>query len=262
MNASKISKAYLNFVKENTKFNDINETHTEVITPYVDPFGEGITFSVNFDGTFYTVTDDGDTIWNLELYGINVNKKGNRQNLLKSLADFNSFNIKDKTLSKTVSKKDLGQSIHDMTQLLLDVYNFSQLHPQNVASQFLEDVNNFFFIQHKNRFNVFPEFSISGKSQLSHRFNFVFLGSENSKLAKVYNSIDKQQVDSILASWLDTVEYRKRTYKDSEKLFIIVSSDGYNKLKQDHILALKEYDINVLNFADHDNLIKQLGKTA
>lgn len=257
MNATEIKNEYLSFIKENAVFNSITENHTEVITPFVDPFGEAIGFSIKSDGKLLTITDDGYTIWNLSVNGVDVTKKGRRKDLLQSLLDYNGFELIEKSIQKITTKSQLGQAIHDMTQLLMNVYDFIQLHPNNVKSQFLDDVKHYFM--ENNKYTVFPAFSISGKSRLEHRFNFVFMSHGISKIARVHNNVTKQQVDTILASWLDTSEFRKREYGGKEQLYVIVSDEGFKNIKDEHLAALQEYNINVLNFADKEQLELKLG---
>ncbi|EHE81438.1 hypothetical protein SPAR28_0820 [Streptococcus pneumoniae GA13338] len=76
MNATDIKNTYLKYIKENAVFNDVTDTHTEVITPFIDPLGEAIGFSIKSNGKHLTVTDDGYTIWNLSINNIDVTKKG------------------------------------------------------------------------------------------------------------------------------------------------------------------------------------------
>lgn len=258
MNANDIKNEYLSFIKDNAVFKDISENNTEVITPFVDPFGESIGFNIKSYGKSLTITDDGYTVWNLSINGIDIRKKGRRKDLFLSLLNYNGFALIEDSIKRITTKSQLGQSIHDMTQLLINVYDFIQLHPNNVKSQFLDDVKNYFI--RNDTYTVFPAFSISGKSRLEHRFNFVFMSKGISKIARIHNNITKQQVDTILASWLDTLEFRKREYGDKEQLYIIVSDEGYHNIKDDHLVALKEYDIDVLNFADKEKLELELSK--
>lgn len=258
MTAKDISKEYFSFIQENSQFNQLTENQTEIITPFVDNHGEGISFSCFFDGKYYKISDDGFTLFNLGVYGIDLEKKGNRQNQFNSLLRYNGFVLGDnKEIIKTVSKKELGQAVHDMTQLLINVYDFDLLHPQTVYTQFLEDVKDYFIKNEK--YTLFPGFSITGKSRLNHKFNFVFMSKGVSKITRVHNTITKQQVDNILSGWLDTIEYRQVEYGDTERLYIIVSDDGYKNIKDDHMLALKEYNIEVLNFSDKNQLETELG---
>ena len=119
-------------------------------------------FTRNYKGSF--------TIWNLSVNGIDVTKKVSRQELFKSILQYNGFDLVGESIERNVTKAHLGQAIHDMTQLLINVYNFFQLSPHNVKSQFLDDVKHY-FMQNEN-YSVFLAFSIAGKSRLEHRFNF------------------------------------------------------------------------------------------
>ncbi|MCU0082523.1 DUF1828 domain-containing protein [Streptococcus danieliae] len=258
MDALEIKQSYLDFINTTAAFNEISESHIEVITPFVDSFGEAIGFSVKSDGKLFTVTDESYTIWNLSINGINVTKSGRRKELFNSLLRYNGFDFNSGAIERNTSRTNLGQTIHDMTQLLVNVYDFVQSSPANVRSQFLDDVKNYFMDNEK--YTVFPAFSIAGKSRLEHKFNFVFMSKGKSKIARVHNNITKQQVDTILASWLDTSEFRQREYGDKEELYIIVSDEGFKNLKEDHLVALHQYGIEVLNFADKKQLTLNLAK--
>ncbi|MHB9782609.1 DUF1828 domain-containing protein [Streptococcus sp. 10F2] len=258
MNAQEIKNEYLNFIHENAYFNSISETHIEVVTPFVDPLGEAIGFSIKSDGKQLLITDDNYTIWNLSINGVDLKKKSRRKDLFDSLLQYNGFSLNGEAIERTISKNKLGQAIHDMTQLLMNIYNFIQLSPVHVKSQFLDDVKHYFI--GNDSYSVFPSFSIAGKSHLEYKFNFVFMSKGISKIARVHNTIGKQQVDTILASWLDTSELRQFEYGGKEELYIIVSDEGYRGLKEDYLNALGEYGIAVLNFADKQELIQNLGK--
>lgn len=252
-----ISKEYLNYINENTKFVKFNNENVEVVTPFIDSYGESIGFNIKYLGDRYVLTDNGYTIWNLSINGINFNNSSRRKILLNSLLNYGGFNIDNKnSISKIVTKKYLGQGIHEMTQLLVNIYDFSYISPNNVKTQFLEDVEMYFLSN--DDYNVFPAFSVMGKSRLEHRFNFAFSSKGNFKLARVHNSLQKQQVDNILVSWLDTVEYREKLYRNKEQLYIILSNEGYESVKNEYKSALREYGIETLNFNDKKELFKQL----
>ncbi|MCW6666981.1 DUF1828 domain-containing protein [Aerococcaceae bacterium NML190938] len=257
MSINLISKEYFDFINNNTKIIEISDGKTEIITPFVDSTGEGISFSVNHDGKFYTITDDGFTLWDLETKGIDLTKKGKRKELFQSQLQYHGFSLNGNKIMRKVSKSELGQTIHDMTQLLININDLTYLHSHNISQQFFEDVKQY-FMTHKE-FSVFPSFNITGKSRLNHKFNYVFKSKGLSKLTRVYNSIDKQKVDTILTSWLDTTEYRKKEFLDEEELYIILSDEGYKNLNDDYLLALESYDIKVLNFENKKDLVSELG---
>ena len=90
--------------------------------------------------------------------------------------------------------------------------------------------------------------------------DFVFLNNSGTKLVKVHNQLDKQQVNNTLVSWLDTVDKRKIDYDGNESLNIILSEEGFKNVTQTNRDALKEYGIQVYNFSDKKVLQKAFAK--
>lgn len=212
MDIRKISKEYFSFIEKNTHFNFINNNLFEVITPFVDSFGEGISFVIEKKHRYIKVHDQGFTLWNLSNYGIDLlNKNSARHKSLLSLLNYSGFKEENGYIFKNTSNEDLPQTIHDMTQLLINVYDFALTSKQRVANFFFDDVKNY-FSDHKQYYSYFPDFLIQGKSRISHKIDFVFLKKEKSNLVKVYNKLDKQNVNNILVSWLDTVDKRHIDY--------------------------------------------------
>ncbi|MGX7096391.1 DUF1828 domain-containing protein [Gemella bergeri] len=257
MDCNEMKELYLGYVKENTHINLLEGDSHEVITPYINTYGEGISFTIKFDGNHYVLTDDGFTLWDLQLNGINLSKKNKRHELLKSILSYNGLELNGEEIIKKARKHNLGQSIHDMTQALLNIYDLTLLHPQAVQNHFLDDVRNYF--NDNKDYNVFPELSITGKSKLEHKFNFLMMSKGQYKLVQVHEKITKDKMHFILSSWLDTTENRAKTYGRNESLSIIISPDGYNDLKDEYKDALDEYNIKIINFEEKKKIKTQLG---
>lgn len=254
MNVKEIKNNYINYIKENTKFSIHNNEIYSVHTPFVDSFGEGISFSIKKEGKLYKVSDDGFSFWELDISGIDLKRKSKRKQLFDSAIDFNGFQLShDNSIYRMVAYKDIPQAIHDMTQLLINIYDLTYLSRSNVSYQFYQDVDNYFM--NNDNYAVFSEFNLTGKSQLNHKFNYVFLQKGVNKLARVHNRIDKQQVESILTSWLDTTSARKK----NEQLYIVLSEDGFNNINDNNLIALESYEIKLLNFSDKNSLLESLG---
>ncbi|MCZ0717869.1 DUF1828 domain-containing protein [Aerococcus kribbianus] len=254
MDVEKIKDDYMNFIKENTKINIHENEIISINTPFVDSFGEGISFSIEHNDRLYKVTDNGFAYWELGLAGIDLSRKGKRKEIFNNSITFHGFSLGDNNeIYRLIPKKEISQSIHDMTQLLINIYDLTYLSRHNVADQFYQDVDSYF--NNSDRFNFFQDFSLTGKSQLNHRFNYVFIQDKINKLARVHTRLDKQQVNSILTSWLDTSLVRK----PNEELYIILSEEGFQNVSEENLIALDSYKITPLNFNDKDNLVRKLG---
>ncbi|MGX7070406.1 DUF1828 domain-containing protein [Gemella bergeri] len=257
INITEIKEEYMNYISKNTHMNLLAGDSYEVNTLYTNAYGDGISFTIKYDGNHYILTDDGFTLWELQLNGIDLTKKNKRYQLLKSILNYNGLELSGEEIIKKTKRQNLGQAIHDMTQVLLNVYDLSLLHPQTVQSHFLDDVRGYF--DGNADYNVFPDLSITGKSRIEHKFNFLMMSKGKYKLVQVHNKITKDKLHFILASWLDTTENRIKSYGRNESLSIIISPDGYQELKEEYQEALSEYDINIINFEDKKKLKTQLG---
>ena len=260
MDVKQIKSDYFNFISENTKFIESKSNSLEVVTPFIDSFGDGISFVIVQHDNHFTVTDHGFTIWNLKNYGLDLmEKRSSRHQILQSYLNYSGFSLIDENIQKDVDKKNLSQAIHDMTQLLINLYDFILVSKKRVHNFFLEDVKNY-FSENKDLYSYFQDFSVEGKSKLNHKMDFVFLNNSGTKLVKVHNQLDKQQVNNTLVSWLDTVDKRKIDYDGNESLNIILSEEGFKKVAQTNLDALKEYGIQVYNFNDKKVLQKAFAK--
>ena len=123
MDVQQIKSDYFNFISENTKFIESKSNSLEVVTPFIDSFGNGISFVIVQHDNHFTVTDQGFTIWNLKNHGLDLNGKRSdyRQKLQSYLNDF-GFSLVNENIQKVVDEKNLPQAIHDMTQLLIHLY--------------------------------------------------------------------------------------------------------------------------------------------
>jgi len=258
--AEEISKEYFDWIKENHKFYNLKSTTAEIQTPYVDSFGDSISFSIINDNGSFKLTDLGYTIWNLEAHGMNVTQKNNlRTQLLQSIINFEGAKIiGDKEIVKETKKNNLGQSIHDMAQMLLRLSELAVTHKKNIKNLFEQDVEEY-FLKNKDTFDFFPSFSVKGKSNLLHSFDYLFFRKDaDFKLARAQNTIAKSTVDSILTSWLDTSQHRSSRFGENIRLDIIVNGENYHSIKDDYLNALMEYNIGVINFDNKSQLQQQL----
>ena len=139
MQAKKIANNYIEWVKTNYNFRDLNENGTiDIQTPYLDNFGDNISFVIQKKNGNFVVTDNGYTAWNLESHGIYVSKnKTYRNNMLKTIV-----NLEDGTLDenneilKRLDTKNPGQTIHDLTQILIKVNDLTYVKSSVVNNLF------------------------------------------------------------------------------------------------------------------------------
>lgn len=258
-----ISNEYINWIKANTKFNDVHKS-LELSTPFVDFLGDNIKIYVEEKNGKFRITDDGYTIWSLESLGIPVKDKSNKRNkMLHALLDKRSINFESKTdeLYLTSTKKEIGQRIHQMIQSIINVSDLMYVHNSTVRSLFNEEVHAY-LQKNIDNYDFTPDIRIDGRSNLSYKFDFLMnTKKRQKKVVKVYNNFQKSNVESILASWLDTREERQKNYNDDLRMAVIIN-DQNRPISSDYESALKQYDIPVIPFSNKKILYDELSFTS
>lgn len=250
-----ITSQWSDWVLKQTEFKRIDNKTIQVLTSFVDAFGDGILFTIisNDDGT-YTVTDNGYSIWNLEVNGINVsNKKSNRYRILYSTVKPYDFKITDnKVILKSAIKIDnLPQAITDFIQILINVSDIAFMNRNNTASMFLEDAKNY-FSENKDRFFYQTSPIVLGKTNQQYKFDFNFIYDREFKLTKMYNTISKNSMESIIGIYSDTKETIAQDFGDNPSFNILVN--GIDNKERVYVEGLRSHDINVVNFQDKEEV--------
>ena len=256
MHANQIATDYFEWVKNNHHFYDLTDNKIEVQTPFLDNFGDSISLIIIKEGSNFVISDQGYTVWNLKANGVDVTKTSTLRNqLMNSIINFDSANLNEKNeIITTSNERNLSQSIHEMTQVLLRISDLSFTHSSRIKSIFYQEVFDYFSVN-SNIYNYYPSFYVTGKSQLKHKIDFLFFNSQRErKLVKVQNSLNKNSVDSVLISWIDTSAYRTENYGENTTLDVIVNGENYSNIKDEFVQALAEYNIDIVNFDDKEEL--------
>lgn len=131
MDMQQIKSDYFNFISENTKFIESKSNSLEVVTPFIDSFGDGISFVIVQQDNRFTVTDQGFTIWNLKNHGLDLKGKHfDYHKKLQSYLKYFGFLLVKENIQKDVDENNLPQAIHDMTQLLIHLYGLISVNEQ------------------------------------------------------------------------------------------------------------------------------------
>lgn len=121
---TKIKSSWNQWIKNSVEFYAISENDIQVITPFTDYFDDGISFDIisKPNGTF-VLTDKGYTLWNMEVKGIDLTKKGSTRYKLFHwyLKSFNSSVSNNHIQKDDIKLSSLSQAISDYIQLLLRV---------------------------------------------------------------------------------------------------------------------------------------------
>jgi len=113
---------------------------TIISTPFTGIFNDLIEIYIRVEGSNILMSDDGETINNLESIGINFSKSQNRRRILETIL-LNYGVILDKGELKTECIiSDFPKRKHLFLEALIGVNDMFMLSEHNVASVFKDDV--------------------------------------------------------------------------------------------------------------------------
>lgn len=237
--------SYVSWLKSKMTTKEFNG-YLEITTPFLDRHNDHMQIYVKKDGDKFVLTDDGYTINELALSGVDI-LTGKRQEILRTM--LNRFNVKliDDEIQVDANASNFPQRKHSLIQAMLTVDDMFLTSQQRVKGFFLEDIENFFI---SNDIRFISEFQLTGKSGFSHSFDFAIPASKlkPERLIKAVNNPTREKTESIIFAWDDTRETRKK-----ESMMYVFLNDEDKKIRPDIIGALKEYSINPILWSNrHD----------
>lgn len=243
---------YFEWLRKRTFVSQDEATGWGVIsTPFVGLFNDTIDIFAkqNVDGTI-VLSDDGNTLNNLELFGVGFKNTTGRKNILDRIKLNYGVSIsKDAEITKVVEKADFVQGKHDMLRAILELSDMINLTTHRVSSLFREDVKNLFY---QKEMTVTPDFIVSGRSGIRFTFDYLIAKPKKETVIQVFNNIDRAS----LATFLFGVDEVKTTREQiSEKIFepVAIINDVDNKVRKELLDALKNRNMEYLLWSDHKN---------
>lgn len=245
---------YLKWLMENTEQFKISDNTFRITLPFLDRNNDEIEVYVIIqdDGT-YLITDDAQTLQELEFSGFGISRSERRRKILDSVVSAYGVEITDANeLTVSCTEADLPVKKHMLAQCMVKVSDLYQLSRPNVQSIFIEDVRSFF---DANNVRYVPNINITGKSKLESHYDFAIARSRSApeRLVKVVNNMDLSAAKNVIFAWNDTKEMRD---KDSRLITFIYDED--KKVSSDAIGALKEYGIYPALWSNRDAHIQEL----
>ena len=222
-----------------------------ITTPFVGLFNDTIDIFAkkNPDGTII-LSDDGNTLGNLELFGVGFKSSSGRKGILERIQlNYGVTVTKNDELTKKVNMSDFVQGKHDMLRAILELSDLINLSSHRVSSAFREDVKNLFY---EKDMTVTPDFIVSGRSGIRFTFDYLIAKPRKETVIQLFNNIDKAS----LATFLLGVDEVKTTREQvSEKMFdpVAIINDVDNKVRKEYLDALTNRNMEYLLWSNHNN---------
>ena len=171
-----LTEQYHAWLREKTNLRAI-EDWVEITAPFLDRHNDYIQIYVKRTKNGYFLTDDGETIDDLELSGCTLDSP-KRKALLRTT--LNGFGVQldgnNKALVVRTTAKDFALKKHNLLQAMLAVNDLFFLATPTVASLFSEDVQAWL---DDSDIRFVPGIKLPGKSGYDHLYNFIIPESRN-----------------------------------------------------------------------------------
>ncbi|CAN5316849.1 DUF1828 domain-containing protein [soil metagenome] len=199
-------ESYISWLKQKINYRDINGYY-EITTPFVNHINDYIQFYLKKDtDDRIFMTDDGDTLNNLEMAGVDITTPSRKKELEVILNGFGIM-LKGNELTTMATASTFPLRKHNFIQAILAVDDLFTVASPKVESFFLEDVINYF---KQNNIRFSPNIILQGKSSFQHKFDALIPASNKmgERIIKVVSSPKKQNIIAHLFAFEDTKKAR------------------------------------------------------
>ena len=243
---------YYEWLKQRTFVKQDDTTGWSIIsTPYVGIFNDTIDIFVkSLPEGKVLLSDDGNTLGNLELLGLNFKATTGRKDIIQRVQlNYGVIISKEGEIEKTVDKKEFAQGKHDMLRAMLELSDMVNLTTHRVSSVFKDDVKNLF---HEKKVNVTPGFIASGRSGIRFTFDYLIAKPDTEIVLQAFNHLDRPNLAQFLFGVDEVKPIREQI---SEKAFkpIALVNDVDSKVKGEFLDALRNRDIDFMLWSKRED---------
>lgn len=250
--AGTLARSYLSWIRTNVTEEALDETTTELTTPFLDRHNDHIQiYAERHDHDLFLLTDDGYITSELKASG--VERRGSRrQELFQGLLSGYGVTLVGNELQVEADPSNLGQRVHNLVQAMLSLDDMFVLSEPQVKQVFIEDVTNFL---DDSNVRYSPRVKIAGKSGLDHMVNFVIPKSRGApeRILQAINNPRRDRVESLLFAANDT-----RAVRGMDVTYFALINDSKREVPSDIINALSAYEISARPWSRRDEIVESL----
>ena len=240
---------YLKFLKDKSNEVTVETNITKLTLPFLDNLNDCTEVYIIKKENEYIITDNGETISNLNFNGVEINSPSRKKIFSNILNSYGIQNENDCLIIKA-NENNLFLKKHMLLQCIVKINDLYVLNRTNIQNIFIEDVKNFF---DSNNVKYIPNHRMLGKSGLDAYFDFAIPKSNKNPmtLIKVVNKLDKDKVKQIIFDWNDT--------KDLEDIRVLVMfNDQENQVKEENIEALNKYGLKSFSWTQKESVLDEV----
>lgn len=245
---------YVKWIRNNLTATRFDKGVVSIDTPFLDHHNDNFRVYVVEENSRFKLTDDGNTISELENSGFIFNsetRKNIRDHVLRGFGV--SYDDNDDELFVYANKSSFPQKKHALIQAMISIDNMYVLSRSRVAKMFRQDVKDFF---DANDIHYSEDINLQGTSGLQHNFDFLINPSKNypERLVKLAPRITKTTTTSTLFALMEVQEIRP----DSK--FYVIANTLLHPVAAHFIDAFENRGTILLPWDQRNNFVQELSK--
>ncbi len=235
---NKLMNDYYVFLKEKTILSEsIGSEWIEISTPFTGLFNDTLDIYVKKQGDKIILSDDGGTMRNLELSGMEISRSPKRKEILNRILINYGVKLVNGELLTEANEKNFPQKKLNLLSAISETSDLYFLARHTVASVFREDVKNYLDEQ---EIIYTPHFISKGSTGLEFTFDFQIAYKHTEIIIKSFNSINKMNLPHFLFTWVDIKKVREQQ-TEKKVVGLAIINDVNRAVNEEHIEALKNY---------------------
>lgn len=241
---------YRAWLKDKTAVREINGAWVEITTPYLDRHNDALQIYAKQQNGGYVLTDDSNTVHDLEASGCSLNTEKRRDLLMTTL---NGFGVKlnADALEVHATPDNFPLRKHNLIQAMLAVNDLFYLAKPFVESLFYEDVVAWL---DGNDVRYTPQVKFTGTSGYDHLFDFVIPKSRKQpeRILQAINRPTRDTAESFILAWLDT-----RQVRPPESKAYAILNDIEQTISGGVLDAFRNYQIQPVPFGQRVDVVAE-----
>jgi hypothetical protein len=241
---------YYNWLREKTFIQKDSNTDWFLInTPFVGAFNDTIEIYAQKKGNHLRLSDNGETMSNLELQGLHIQGSKRRRAILDTILLNYGVRAESDELTIEANIENFSQSKHNFLSAIIEINDLYVLSKHNVASIFKEDVRTYL---DSHDIIYTPDFISKGATGLEFNFDFQIAQKNKEIVIKSFNTVNKSNLSTFLFSWDDIKPVREKiTKKDVNAIAIINNID--KEVRTEFLDALKAKNADYILWSERES---------
>jgi hypothetical protein len=241
---------YYNWLREKTFIQKDSNTDWFLInTPFVGAFNDTIEIYAQKKGNHLRLSDNGETMSNLELQGLHIQGSKRRRAILDTILLNYGVRAESDELTIEANIENFSQSKHNFLSAIIEINDLYVLSKHNVASIFKEDVRTYL---DSHDIIYTPDFISKGATGLEFNFDFQIAKKNKEIVIKSFNTVNKSNLSTFLFSWDDIKPVREKiTKKDVNAIAIINNID--KEVRTEFLDALKAKNADYILWSERES---------